>query len=743
MTNSAITPHEAALLKTMQRYWGYDSFRPLQREAMAAVMDGRDSVVVLPTGGGKSLCFQAPAVAMGGMALVVSPLISLMKDQVDTLRSAGVSAAYLNSTLSTDERREVMEQIRGEQLKLLYVAPERLLLDGTLSMLAQANVSLAAIDEAHCISSWGHDFRPEYRGLARLKEVFPHIGVHAYTATATEAVRDDIARQLGLADAEMLVGSFDRLNLIYRVRSAAGRMGQIQRVIEQHRGESGIVYCISRKEVEKTAAALVGLGVKAKPYHAGLTDEDRKRHQDDFLNDRAEVIVATVAFGMGIDKPDVRFVVHAGMPKSLENYQQEAGRAGRDGLPSDCLLLYSRGDAALWKRIIESSADPGVGDGSADSLDGALRALDGMSGYCGGVSCRHKQLVEHFGQPFSHNNCGACDVCLGELDLVDDALLLAQKIVSCVARLEQRYGADHTTKVLAGSTEERVLQLGHDRLSTYGLLKDQRTGDIRDWVEQLVSQGFLLKAGEYGVLHITESGRQLLKGEAEPKLLRASAAGSDKPAGRNRATESWEGVDRALFEQLRALRSHLATERSVPAYVVFGDTTLRDLARRRPTTLDGFRHAQGVGEKKLRDYGDAFVAAISGYCSTNGVAGDIEVVPTTEAPRRPSRPRKSGANASAMAAFSLFREGLAITEVARQMGRAPSTVTGYLSEYLKHESVTDPTPWVDRTTATAVEEAIESVGLRALKPLHEHLGGTVDYDAIRIVATCLANRERV
>ncbi|MEO1498230.1 MAG: DNA helicase RecQ [Planctomycetota bacterium] len=728
---SSPSPHETALLHAMQRYWGYEAFRPLQREAMTAVMDGQDSVVVLPTGGGKSLCFQVPAVAMGGMALVVSPLISLMKDQVDTLRSSGVPAACLNSSLSPEERRSVQDDVRSGKLKLLYVAPERLLLDGTLTMLTQANVSLAAIDEAHCISSWGHDFRPEYRGLARLKEVFPDIGVHAYTATATEAVRDDIARQLGLSDAEMLVGSFDRPNLTYRVQSAAGRIGQIQRVVEEHRGESGIVYCISRKEVEKTAAALNALGVKAKPYHAGLSDTERGRNQDDFINDRIEVIAATVAFGMGIDKPDVRFVVHAGMPKSLENYQQEAGRAGRDGLPSDCLLLYSRGDVATWRRMIESPSD----DASDDSIAGALRALDGIAEYCGGVSCRHRQLVEHFGQEFEGDNCGACDVCLGELDLVDGPLLLAQKIVSCVARLEQRYGADYTTKVLAGSSEERITERGHGRLSTFGLLKNERTGDIRDWIEQLVSQGFLLKAGDYGVLHITEAGRALLKGQAEPKLLRAAAKGSKRGT---KAAESWEGVDRGLFDRLRGLRSELAGKLGVPAYVVFGDATLRDLARRRPTTLDGFREAHGVGEKKLRDYGEAFVNEIAAYAGESGLATDVDSAEEAPAVRR----RTDGPNASALAAFPHFREGLGVDEVAQRMGRAASTVFGYLGAYLKHEGVTDPTVWVDHSDAMRVEEAIESVGLRSLKPIYEHLGGEVDYDAIRVVATCVANRDQ-
>ncbi|MEO0530791.1 MAG: RecQ family ATP-dependent DNA helicase [Planctomycetota bacterium] len=573
-----------------------------------------------------------------------------------------------------------------------------------------------------------------------MKEVFPNIGVHAYTATATPAVREDIAAQLGLAEAEMLVGSFDRPNLTYRVRPASGKLQRIHEIAKRHAGESGVVYCISRKEVEKTAAALQELGVKAAPYHAGLTDERRQRTQEDFLNDRIEVIVATVAFGMGIDKPDVRFVCHAGMPKSLEAYQQEAGRAGRDGLPAECLLLFSRGDALLWKRIIEN---PNDGDAaSPEAIEAALRALDGVTRYASGVTCRHRALVEHFGQTLETDNCEACDVCLNELDLVDDPLVLAQKIVSCVARLEQRYGADYTCKVLAGSSEERILAAGHDQLSTYGLLKSERASDVRDWVEQLVGQGFLVKAGEYGVLHLTPAGLALLKGEGSPRLLRAAKKPSTSRSGSSkRDTESWEGVDRDLFEELRQLRSQIAAELSVPAYVVFGDASLRDMARRRPSTMAGFGHTHGVGQKKLREYGETFLEAITAYCTDVGVAVDIDsdASPVT---KRPAARRPSGPKASSLAAFPLFREGVSIDDAAAQLGRARSTTVGYLSDYLKQETVTDPTPWVDRGVATQIEGAIEEVGLSGLKPIHEQLGGEVDYDSIRIVATCVANRER-
>ncbi|TWT87458.1 ATP-dependent DNA helicase RecQ [Pseudobythopirellula maris] len=735
MANPPTDPHTAALLGAMRQYWGYDEFRPLQREAMTSVMEGRDSVVVLPTGGGKSLCYQVPAIAMGGMAVVVSPLISLMKDQVDALRNCGVAADFVNSSLSAEERREVSDRVQSGETKLLYAAPERLLMTGTLKFLQQQNVSFVAIDEAHCISSWGHDFRPEYRGMRVLKDAFPHAAVHAYTATASEAVRDDIAKQLGLSDPSMLVGSFDRPNLAYRVRSAQQRLQQIAAMVERHKGEPGIVYCISRKEVEKTAAALVELGCRAAPYHAGLSPDQRKKNQDDFINDRLEVVVATVAFGMGIDKPNVRFVVHAGMPKSVEHYQQESGRAGRDSLEADCLLLYSRSDAVTWRRMIENPSE----GGDADSIAAGLRALEGISRYCAGVTCRHRMLVEHFGQAFENDNCGACDVCLGELDLVDDPVVLSQKILSCVARLDQRYGADYVCKVLCGSTEQRIVQSGHDSLSTHGLLADERAANVRDWVEQLVAQAYLIKAGEYGVLQLTDSGLRLLKGDGDPKLLKAAAKAAPSRRESRSSAESWEGVDRPLFERLRALRSKLAGELSVPAYIVFGDASLRDLARRRPTTLEAFRQAQGVGEKKLSDYGEAFIAEISAHCSETGAASDVEV----EAPAPVvATPEKSMPGASSLAAFPFFRDGLSVDEAAEKMGRAVSTVQKYLSDYLKHEQITDPTPWVPRATALRIEEALEACGPGRLRPVFEHLGEEVSYEEIRVVATCVANRQQ-
>ena len=392
----------ASLLEVLQKHWGYDSFRPLQREAMEAVLAGRDSVVVLPTGGGKSLCYQVPAVLMDGLAVIVSPLISLMKDQVDGLRECGIPAAAVHSALGPRERQEIADDIRADRLKLLYVAPERLCTARMLDFLQQRNVSFIAIDEAHCISNWGHDFRPEYRMLGELRERFPKVGVHGYTATATAEVRRDIATQLALQQTEFLVGNFDRPNLNYRVLRRARSGEQIHEVLQRHTGESGIIYCISRKEVDSLTGTLKEAGYKAAAYHAGLSDEERHRNQDAFLNEQVDVVVATVAFGMGIDKSNVRFVMHTGAPKSLEHYQQETGRAGRDGLEAECVLLHSGKDFMVWRKL----NDQLVGD-ARTQLE---RNLRGMESFCTSVTCRHRALVEHFGQTYEGENCGACDV---------------------------------------------------------------------------------------------------------------------------------------------------------------------------------------------------------------------------------------------------------------------------------------------------------------------------------------------
>ena len=594
-----------ALLAVLHRVWGFSEFRPLQREAMQSILARRDSVVVLPTGGGKSLCFQAPAIDLAsGLAVVVSPLISLMKDQVDGLRVDGVAASYLNSSLLPHERDDVLASLRDGRCRLLYVSPERLVGDPALRRLLQrAPVRYIAVDEAHCISQWGHDFRPEYRQLGELRAEFAGVSIHAFTATATERVRRDIIDELRLDDPAVLVGSFDRPNLTYRVLRRGGLHAQLTRILERHEQESGIIYCSSRREVESLAAWLQESGLRAVPYHAGLDDAVRSRHQEAFLEERADIVVATVAFGMGIDRSNVRFVVHAGAPRSLEHYQQESGRAGRDGLAAECVLLYSGSDFVRWRQMLESNGEWN---------DSARLLLRDMERYASGTRCRRRSLVEYFGQPYDRAACGACDWCLKELDAVADSVTLARKILSCVARVKQTWGMGHVTDVLLGKPTEKVAGAGHDRLSTFGLLKDQSPAAIRGYIEQLTGDGLLAREGDpYPVLRLTAAGAALLRGQGQCVLYREAAPPASRRRARSTLRETFSSpANSDLFDALREVRLRIARERGVPPYVIFHDTTLRDMAERRPATFDDLHDIYGVGAKKAADFGDAFLDAI-------------------------------------------------------------------------------------------------------------------------------------
>jgi ATP-dependent DNA helicase RecQ len=592
------------------------------------VLDGRDSLVVLPTGGGKSLCYQAPAAHLRRLAVVVSPLIALMKDQVDGLRQAGVPAAALNSSQTPAERASVMRAVAAGGIHLLYLAPERLVMDGVLERLQRAAPAFFAVDEAHCISQWGHDFRPEYRQLRALREAFPGVHVHAYTATATPQVRNDIVGELRLKDATVLVGSFDRPNLIYRVRPRTDRLAQVVAAIQRHRDQAGIVYCIRRSEVEELTAALVRRGVKAVRYHAGLDDAERRVNQEAFVNERADIVVATVAFGMGIDRSNVRYVIHTGMPKSLEHYQQEAGRAGRDGLESECLLLHSGADYGLWKSIMSPEG--------TEAAPGALRKLSEMYAFCQDAVCRHRALVSYFGQTYDRDDCGACDVCLSETVQGGDTAGVAAKILEAVGELRGRFGAAHVADVLAGAATGRIGQLGHDRLGAYATLRGEKKAQVRAWIDQLLGHGLLARTDdEYPTVMLTERGRAVLRGEGQaPPLtsagtVRATAAdsaplGERSPAASNgdrhalrddvgvRGTAGTDAYDRVLFEALRALRRTIAEERGVPPYLVFSDASLRDMARLKPRTREGLLEVKGVGEWKAETFGERFLKVIRG-----------------------------------------------------------------------------------------------------------------------------------
>jgi ATP-dependent DNA helicase RecQ len=626
------------LRRRVLRTFGFDELRPLQERAIRAALAGRDGLVVLPTGGGKSLCYQAPALVRQGLTVVVSPLISLMKDQIDGLTACGVEAAMLTSLQGDAERREVLGALDEGRLRLLFVSPERIAMDGFLTRLESAGLEAIAVDEAHCISHWGHDFRPEYRQLGELRRRRPDLPIMAFTATATPRVREDVAAALGLRDPVFLIGNFDRPNLTYRVRPRGDLAQQVFAVAEKYPRMAGIVYCLRRKDVEDLARELARRGLSCLPYHAGLDADERKRVQEAFRSEAIDVVVATVAFGMGIDRPDVRFVVHASLPKGVEQYSQETGRAGRDGVPAECVLFYGGSDYHGWRGLIERSTrealEAGRG-GSSDELDAALERLGQMWSFANAAVCRHRFLVEHFGQEWaggkgpepgaepespSSRGCGACDLCLGELQSVTDALVLAQKILSCVVRCEQRYGAAHVADVLRGAGTSRMRQTGHDQLSTFGLLSDRPKAAIRSFIDQLVAAGHLAVAeGPYPTLFLTQSGAALLRGEGEVVLhLPVQPRTRPRTALASVAVEDGAVADPALFELLRGLRRRLARERAVPPYVVASDRTLAGLAATRPANPAELLTIKGIGEKKAADYGEHFLEVIREFESSSG-----------------------------------------------------------------------------------------------------------------------------
>jgi ATP-dependent DNA helicase RecQ len=593
---------------TLADVFGYPSFRPHQAEIIGHVVGGADAFVLMPTGGGKSLCFQIPALHRSGTAVVVSPLISLMKDQVDALRANGVSAAYLNSSLSAEESSAVLVGLRSGALDLLYVAPERLVMEGFLDMLSGVELSLFAIDEAHCVSQWGHDFRPEYVELGCLRELFPQVPIVALTATADEQTRGDVLRQLDLSGARVFVTGFDRPNIRYAAAYKTRPAQQLVEFLGGHAGESGIVYALSRRRVEEVAAKLREAGRSAAAYHAGMDAAARTRVQDDFLGDRLDIVVATVAFGMGIDKPDVRFVVHYDMPKSIEGYYQETGRSGRDGLPAEALMLWSMQDVMTVRGFIDAG-------GNEEQRRIESHKLGAMIAFAEALSCRRRALLGYFGEERAED-CGNCDVCLDPPETYD-ATVDAQKALSAVYRLRERFGLGYVIDVLRGSENSRILANGHDGLSVYGVGRELSKDAWAAVFRQLIHRGYLRQdVGEYATLKLTQIAGPVLRGEESVELAKPPAprpkAERVAKAKRGASTALESDADVALFERLRELRRRLAAEQSVPAYVVFADAALAEMARRRPATREEFLQVSGVGHAKLERYGEEFLSAIAG-----------------------------------------------------------------------------------------------------------------------------------
>jgi ATP-dependent DNA helicase RecQ len=588
----------------LKHYFGFETFRPLQREIVEALLAGQDVLALLPTGGGKSLCYQLPAVVVEGLTLVVSPLIALMKDQVDAMNASGVPATFLNSSLDAEEARERIAALDRGAYRLLYVAPERVVLPGFLASLDRWKVKLIAVDEAHCVSEWGHDFRPEYRQIAALTERYPNVPLIALTATATERVRSDIERFLTMRSPRRFVGSFNRPNLRYHVFDKQDGLKQLLAWCGDRSAESGIVYAASRRATEELATRLTSAGISALPYHAGLTPGQRERNQELFVRDEIRVMCATVAFGMGIDKPNVRYVVHYDLPKNLEAYYQETGRAGRDGLPSECALLFTGGDAAKQRHFVRQIPDE-------RERAQAERLLRQILDFAATTTCRRHHLLEYFGETGSPDHCGNCDNCITPPEAAD-ATVAAQKVLSCVYRIRAHSGfssgVQHLADVLVGKRTEKVLSWGHDRISTFGVGSEYERADWVTIASELIRLGWIEQERDRKTLHLTEEGVAALK-EARPFLF-AKRLKAKKSKARKGARETPLGVDDELFESLRRLRKTIADEAGVPPYVVFSDATLREFAANKPTTLGAFREISGVGDVKLERYGAIFVNAI-------------------------------------------------------------------------------------------------------------------------------------
>jgi ATP-dependent DNA helicase RecQ len=603
-----VRPASDTLEQILRTTFGLRGFWPKQREIIEDLVEGRDAFVLMPTGGGKSLCYQLPALVRPGVALVVSPLISLMKDQVDALQASGIAAEFYNSALDAQSARRVLARLHAGELDLLYVAPERLMSPDFIERLSGVPVALIATDEAHCVSQWGHDFRPEYAALGGLRSHFPDAPVIALTATADPQTRADIVRVLGLESAGVHVSSFDRPNIRYRVLEKYQPARQLLTFLESQGGESGIVYALSRKRTEEIAAQLQAAGHDAEAYHAGLGAETRRDVQERFIRDDLRIVVATVAFGMGIDKPNVRFVVHHDLPKNIEGYYQETGRAGRDGLPSEALLLFGAQDAVLARRLIE-----GTEDADQRRIDG--QKLQAMVAFAESLTCRRRVLLGYFGESLP-DDCGNCDICLNPPETFDGTVL-AQKALSCVYRVRERFGIGHVVEVLRGADTERIRRLGHDRLSTYGIGNDMSVGEWTSYIRQLIHQGFLMQdIGNYSVLKLTPEARPVLRGEESIQL--AMPRIKEKPPKKKRVPRSAQSLDAAdagLFEALRVLRKELADEQGVPPYVIFGDATLVEMSRERPSDEDDLIEVNGVGKVKLERYGDRFLDAIAHYQS--------------------------------------------------------------------------------------------------------------------------------
>ncbi len=729
------------LLRELQATFGYERFRPLQREIVQVTIDGRDVLALMPTGGGKSLCYQLPALLSTGITVVVSPLIALMKDQVDKLQALGVAADFINSSLTSAEAAARQTALARGRLRLIYVAPERLITPGFLRLLASAPLARFAIDEAHCISEWGHDFRPEYRALARLRELFPQTPIAAFTATATSRVQADIESQLGLRDVARFRGSFDRPNLFYRVLAKRDPYPQLVAYLRSHPGGAGIVYCLARNTTESVAAQLQADGFRAAAYHAGLGVDERRDCQDAFISGDVQIVVATIAFGMGIDKPDVRFVIHYDLPRNLEGYYQESGRAGRDGQPSDCILLYSAGDAAKQEFFIRQRS-------TERERRNGREQLHQMVAWAESSSCRRRALLKYFDEDLRVEHKRCCDICERAARIVArgaaayvDVTEPARLLLATVHQLRGGYGAAYVIRVLRGSHDERILRLRHDRLPIYGKGAGRRRPEWHALLQALATEGYLLvDREEFNVVRLTERGRHALM---EKELIRVTADEESPFAAdtdeRKAGVDAAGGMDEELFERLRRLRRRLANERETAAYIIFSDATLRQMAAQRPRTREQMLRVPGVGQHKLEEFGDAFLQEIA---TTGGLQ-----LPAPEAARSELQPRlqrapAAGLPSSAQESIARFRAGQDPAVIAAERGLALTTVAEQLARGIEAGEDLDLDRLVEPARRGAIEAAIADVGVQWLKPIKERLGEGFNYDEIRYVRAAVLRRGR-
>jgi len=714
------------LAPTLKKHFGYDEFRPLQQEIISDALAGRDVLVLMPTGGGKSLCFQLPALTRDGLTIVVSPLISLMKDQVDALQTSGIPATYLNSTL---DRQGAVARWRGlhrGEYRMLYVAPERLMLDTFLERAVNWNIAQFAIDEAHCISEWGHDFRPEYRELKKLRTHFPEVPVMALTATATERVRADIVKQLKLREPRCYVASFNRPNLAYRVVPKAAPYEQLAQFVRSRPNESGIVYCASRKSADSLARNLSEDGISAKPYHAGLTSAERTKNQEAFLRDDVRVVTATIAFGMGINKPNVRFVVHYDLPKNLESYYQETGRAGRDGLPSECVLLFSASDVAKQLHFIDEKSE--------SEARIARAQLQQMVHYAETRECRRVTLLRYFGEEYTKPSCEGCDNCLTPRETFDGTIP-AQKFLSCVHRIHAKsgfgFGLNHIADILRGADTEAIRQRSHNELSTYGIGRELKRDAWQAIGRELLRLGLIESApGKFATLSLTPAGRDALRHRTPITLTKQIEVVAPDQKARVGAIE----CDEVLFERLRDLRRKLADERNVPAYVIFSDVSLREMARNYPTTATEFRRIPGVGEQKLKDFAETFLSEIKNYLVGNPrrtFSSRLDLL-------RP--PRGSRLNDSQTETLRRFQKGESVDQIARTRGFVTSTIYAHLLAAIERGKIAERDRFFTLEEEKEIAAAFRQISDGKLVDVSVLLGNKYDIGLLRIFRAFAARR---